>query len=125
MTHSDSFQTSHWQHHSSSRREEARLSIDILGSYSLIRTGEKADFRLHDIGGNGIGGKVNSLLDVGNEIKIEFTLDERALQAVCSVVSSRANYIGLKYITISDEDLNYIKEYVRIHFFKSDKNRLD
>ena len=106
-----------------SKREEPRLNTNFPGKFCLTKTREKMDCRIINISSVGLGIQVKSYLKEGEEVEIEFVLDDKLLRFVCTVVYAQGKPVGLKFQDIAKETADFISEYVLSRFFQSGKKK--
>ena len=107
-----------------SKREGARLQLDIDG---LCRIGRNADFvscKVIDISTNGMRLQVKVFVEAGDAVEVKTRLDERDLVIKGVAMHARGKEVGVRFDDVKDKDVTFIRDYVSNHFFDRVKNNL-
>ena len=99
------------------KRQEARLLVDLPAHYKLEKSQYYVECRIVDISAQGLGVEIKSFLEKGDKLKLKFSLNKKRLEINCSVMHILGKVTGLSYQDADDEDIEFIRSYVRDTFF--------
>ena len=100
------------------KRQESRLTVDILAQYKIEKSPNYVECLIVNISGVGLGVEIKSFLEEGDKMKLKFSLGDRDLEIDCIVMHILGKITGLQYQSMQGEDVEFIRDYVQSGFFE-------